>query len=149
MDVSSIMDVLPHRHPFLLVDRVVELEGAERVAAIKNVTYNEPFFVGHWPCRPIMPGVLVLEALAQTAGILISRWVNCKTHLTYLAAIDDVKMRRPVVPGDQLRLEVEAMRTRSRTAEFRAWAKVDGQVVVEAKFRFVTTKQEAATDAAD
>jgi UDP-3-O-[3-hydroxymyristoyl] N-acetylglucosamine deacetylase / 3-hydroxyacyl-[acyl-carrier-protein] dehydratase len=149
LDISAIMNLLPHRHPFLLVDRVVELEGTERVAAIKNVTYNEPFFVGHWPCRPIMPGVLVLEALAQTAGILMSRWVNCRTHLAYMAAIDDVKMRRPVVPGDQLRLEVEALRTRSRTAEFRALAKVDGQIVVEATFRFVTTKQATADVTAD
>jgi UDP-3-O-[3-hydroxymyristoyl] N-acetylglucosamine deacetylase/3-hydroxyacyl-[acyl-carrier-protein] dehydratase len=144
LDINEILKLLPHRYPFLLVDRVELLEGNERVVALKNVTYNEPFFVGHWPSRPIMPGVLVLEALAQAAGILVSRWISRETHYVFIASIDGVKMRRPVVPGDQLRLEVTTLKAKPRMADFQAVAKVDDQLAVEAAFRFIITEKERA-----
>jgi UDP-3-O-[3-hydroxymyristoyl] N-acetylglucosamine deacetylase/3-hydroxyacyl-[acyl-carrier-protein] dehydratase len=145
LDINEIMKLLPHRYPFLLVDRVILLEGKERVVALKNVTYNEPFFVGHWPSRPIMPGVLVLEALAQAAGILVSRWISCETHFVFIASIDHVKLRRPVVPGDQLRLDVTTLKAKPRMADFQAIAKVDDQLAVEAEFRFIITEKDRAS----
>jgi UDP-3-O-[3-hydroxymyristoyl] N-acetylglucosamine deacetylase / 3-hydroxyacyl-[acyl-carrier-protein] dehydratase len=146
LDISAIMKILPHRYPFLLVDRVLELDRHRRVRAIKNVTINEPFFQGHWPSRPIMPGVLIVEALAQAAGILIAQWVSPATHIALIVSIDSVKIRRPVVPGDQLELEVEGVRIKKTTADMRGVAKVAGQVVAEAKMRFVLieTHQQAA-----
>ena len=140
MDVTAIQEVLPHRYPFLLVDRVVEQEPGRRIAAVKNVTYNEPFFQGHWPGRPIMPGVLIVEALAQAAGLMLAGGVPGKIGL--IAAIDRVKLRRPVTPGDQLRLEATVIRAKNRTAEVQATARVDGRVVAEAKLRFVLVDAE-------
>src|SRR5204862_3842087 len=116
LDIQGISEILPHRYPFLLVDRVLEIQPGQRVVAIKNVSCNEPFFQGHWPGRPIMPGVLILEALAQTAGILIAHWADPRHSMAVIASIDDVKIRRPVVPGDQLRLEIDSFRTRLRMA---------------------------------
>lgn len=125
--------MLPHRFPFLLVDRVLELEPGKRARAIKNVTINEPFFVGHFPGRPVMPGVLVIEALAQVAGILLTHdRVDREEHLIYLAGVDGAKFRRPVVPGDQLVLDVEIVRLRPTFAKVRGVARVEGRVAAEA-----------------
>ncbi len=128
--------MLPHRYPFLLIDRVLELEPERRAVAIKNVTINEPFFQGHWPGRPVMPGVLILESLAQAAGLLIAQKFGGALYDAVIASIDEAKIRRPVVPGDQLRLEVVARRLSVRLSELRTRALVDGHVAAEAKIRF-------------
>jgi UDP-3-O-[3-hydroxymyristoyl] N-acetylglucosamine deacetylase/3-hydroxyacyl-[acyl-carrier-protein] dehydratase len=136
LDIGAIMRALPHRYPFLLVDRVVELEPGERLVALKNVSINEPFFQGHWPTRPIMPGVLIVEAMAQAAGLLIGRGLEPGRD-ALMASLDGVKLRRPVVPGDQLRLEVGEVRRKGRAAQVRAVARVDHRVVAEATIRFM------------
>src|SRR5262249_13807319 len=110
LDVEGIMSLLPHRYPFLLVDRVLELEPGRRVVAIKNVSVNEAFFQGHWPALPIMPGVLIVEAIAQAAGVLIASSVERDNRVALITTIDGVKLRRPVAPGDQLRLEITGHR---------------------------------------
>ncbi|MGE5756837.1 MAG: UDP-3-O-acyl-N-acetylglucosamine deacetylase [Planctomycetaceae bacterium] len=137
MDIRAIMRVLPHRYPFLLVDRVLEHEPGRRVLALKNVTCNEPFFQGHWPGRPIMPGVLIVEALAQAAGIMIADLVDPAVKVALITSIDGVKVRRPVVPGDQLRLEVAGTRIKSSTADVHGIARVGDQAAAEARIRFV------------
>ncbi len=137
MDINAIMQVLPHRYPFLLVDRVLEHEPGRRVLALKNVSCNEPFFQGHWPGRPIMPGVLIVEALAQAAGIMIADVVDPAVKVALIASIDGVKVRRPVVPGDQLRLEVSGTRIKSSTADVHGIARVGDQTAAEARIRFV------------
>jgi UDP-3-O-[3-hydroxymyristoyl] N-acetylglucosamine deacetylase/3-hydroxyacyl-[acyl-carrier-protein] dehydratase len=144
LDVRAIMELLPHRYPFLLLDRVLELQVGRRVLALKNVTCNEPFFQGHWPGRPIMPGVLILEALAQASGVLIAQQVDPRTHSAVIASIDEVKIRRPVVPGDQLRLEVTAVRGKARTFETRGEARVGRHVAAQARIRFVIIAHEKA-----
>ena len=136
LEINDILQALPHRYPFLLVDRIIELEPGKRITGIKNVTYNEPFFQGHWPGRPIMPGVLIVEALAQTAGVLIAQG-STRTRHALLASIDGVKFRRPVVPGDQLRLEVEGVRSNGRATQVQAFAKVGDRVAAEGRIRFV------------
>jgi UDP-3-O-[3-hydroxymyristoyl] N-acetylglucosamine deacetylase/3-hydroxyacyl-[acyl-carrier-protein] dehydratase len=141
LDIGQIMRVMPHRYPFLLVDRVLAIEPGERVLALKNVTANEPYFTGHWPGQPVMPGVLIVEALAQAGGLLIAGWADPQTHLAMIAAIDGVKLRRPVVPGDQVRLEVEALRKRTHTAEMRGVARVGKRVVAEARIRFMIVEK--------
>jgi UDP-3-O-[3-hydroxymyristoyl] N-acetylglucosamine deacetylase / 3-hydroxyacyl-[acyl-carrier-protein] dehydratase len=138
LGIQGVMSLLPHRYPFLLVDRVLELEPPTRALAVKNVSINEPFFAGHWPGLPIMPGVLILESLAQAAGILIAATIeNPQTRVVLIASIDRVKLRRPVVPGDQLRLEVHGVRIKSSSACIRGEAKVGESVAAEARFRFV------------
>jgi UDP-3-O-[3-hydroxymyristoyl] N-acetylglucosamine deacetylase/3-hydroxyacyl-[acyl-carrier-protein] dehydratase len=137
LDIGAIMKILPHRYPFLLVDRVLESDAPRRVLALKNVTCNEPFFQGHWPARPIMPGVLIVEALAQAGGILVAGVIDPGTHAALLVAIDDVKIRRPVVPGDQLLLEVSGLKLKSSIADVRGVARVGEHVAAEAKIRFV------------
>lgn len=137
LDIGGILKVLPHRYPFLLIDRVIELEPGRRVVALKNVSCNEPYFQGHWPARPVMPGVLILEAIAQAAGVLIGERADPASQIVLIASIDDVKLRRPVVPGDQLRIEVEHARARARAMDYRGVARVGDQVAAEAKFRFV------------
>ena len=136
LEINDILQALPHRYPFLLVDRVVELEPGRRVVGIKNVTYNEPFFQGHWPGRPIMPGVLIVEAMAQTAGVLIAHGSSKHRH-ALLVSIDGVKFRRPVVPGDQLRLEITGVRSNGRGTQVQAYAKVGDRVAAEGRIRFV------------
>ena len=132
IDISEIMTVLPHRYPFLLVDRVLEIEK-ERVRAIKNVTYNEPFFCGHFPGQPVMPGVLVVEALAQAGGyLLFSQVEDREGKLIYFSGIDNCRFRKPVVPGDQLVFEVEVVAVRRTFAKIHGRALVDGEVVCEA-----------------
>ncbi len=136
LEINDILAALPHRYPFLLVDRVVELDPGKRVVGIKNVTYNEPFFQGHWPGRPIMPGVLIVEAMAQTAGVLIAQGSTRARH-ALLVSIDGVKFRRPVVPGDQLRLEVTEVRATGRATQVYAYARVGDRVAAEGRIRFV------------
>ncbi len=136
LDIGAILEALPHRYPFLLVDRVLSLESGRRIVALKNVSYNEPFFQGHWPGRPIMPGVLIVEAMAQAAGVLIAHGAGPGRE-ALLASIDRVKLRRPVVPGDQLRMEVDEVRTKGRAVQVRAVARVGGRVAAEGKIRFM------------
>lgn len=134
IDIAEIMDILPHRYPFLLVDRIIELEPRRRIVGIKNVTINEPFFQGHFPGAPVMPGVLILESLAQTAGVLMYHEVtDHQTKLMYLTGMDKVKWRQPVFPGDTLRLELTVLRIKSRYIKLRGEAFVDGQLVAEAE----------------
>lgn len=134
MDITEIMRKLPHRYPFILVDRVLELVPGERVVALKNVTINEHFFTGHFPGHPVMPGVLIIEALAQACAILAFVTLEAKEGdgtLFYFAGIDAARFKKPVIPGDQLRLEAEMGRTRRGIGKFTGRALVDGQVVCE------------------
>lgn len=134
LDIQRIMEVLPHRYPLLLVDRILELEPRKRVVGLKNVTINEPFFQGHFPGHPIMPGVLIVEAMAQVGGmLLIEALKGPPPKVVYFMALDKVKFRRPVVPGDQLRSEVEVIQIRGRNCRLKAVAYVDGRVVAEAE----------------
>jgi beta-hydroxyacyl-ACP dehydratase FabZ len=127
------MDILPHRYPFLLVDRVLEL-SADRVVALKNVTYNEPYFQGHFPGAPVMPGVLLVEAMAQAGGVLMLRDIpDRQEKLIYFTGIDRCRFRRPVVPGDQVIFEVTVLKKRARFAVLAGLAKVNGEVVAEAQ----------------
>jgi len=137
LDVREIEKILPHRFPMLLIDRVIEMDGYKRAVGIKNVTYNEPFFQGHFPGQPIMPGVLQIEAMAQLAGALLMRQAATQAGVAVLLALDGVRLRKNVVPGDQLRIEVETVRLKARTAEISARATVDGQVACEANMRFM------------
>ena len=134
LGIEEIMKVLPHRYPFLLVDRVVELEPKKRVVGIKNVTINEPFFQGHFPGHPIMPGVLIIEAMAQVGGVLLlGSMDNAGEKVVYFMSLDNVKFRRPVKPGDQLRFELEMLQIRGMMCRMQGVAKVDGEVVCEAE----------------
>ena len=133
LDVNEIRRILPHRYPMLLVDRIIELEP-ERVVGLKNVTANEPFFNGHFPDFPVMPGVLIVEAMAQTAGVLVlSSIPDREKKLVLLASVEYAKFRRPVVPGDQVRFEVEVLQIRNTTCRMRGVGTVDGNVVAEAE----------------
>jgi beta-hydroxyacyl-ACP dehydratase FabZ len=134
IDVVKIMESLPHRYPFLLVDRILEVEGTTRIVGLKNVTINEPFFQGHFPGHPIMPGVLIVEAMAQTGGLLLMGQVpEREKKVVYFMSLDNVKFRRPVVPGDQLRMEIEMLQFRGKIAKMKGVALVDGQVATEAE----------------
>ncbi|HKV12695.1 MAG TPA: 3-hydroxyacyl-ACP dehydratase FabZ [Thermoanaerobaculia bacterium] len=132
-DIEWILSVLPHRYPLLLVDRVLEMEPGKRIVAIKNVTFNEPVFQGHFPGRPVMPGVLLIEGMAQAGGLLLlSDIPNRESKLLYFASIDEAKFRRPVVPGDQVRYELEVLRLRSTYCKLAGKVTVDGQLAAEA-----------------
>jgi beta-hydroxyacyl-ACP dehydratase FabZ len=135
LDIEKIMSLLPHRYPFLLVDRVLELEPGKRLKALKNVTINEPFFIGHFPAAPIMPGVLIVEAMAQAGGVLVfaSAQEEATRKLIYFMAIDKVRFRKPVVPGDQLIFTVEIVKQRSKAVKLAGSATVDDQLVAEAE----------------
>lgn len=134
MNLERILEILPHRFPFLLVDRILEIEPGQRVKALKNVTYNEHFFQGHFPGRPVMPGVLILEAMAQAGGIMAySSSPEVKGRLIYFMSIDKVKFRRPVVPGDQLILELTSLHFSSRAYKMKGQAFVEGKLVAEAE----------------
>lgn len=134
MDIQEILKILPHRYPMLLVDRIVEKEPGKRIVGIKNVTLNEPFFQGHFPDHPVMPGVLIIEAMAQTGGILLMDAVDDPTgKLVYFMSIDNAKFRKPVVPGDQLRMELDMLRFGGRRCQMRGVASVEGKPVAEAE----------------
>jgi UDP-3-O-[3-hydroxymyristoyl] N-acetylglucosamine deacetylase/3-hydroxyacyl-[acyl-carrier-protein] dehydratase len=134
LDVTRIMEVLPHRFPFLLVDRIIEMEAGVRIVGLKNVTMNEPFFQGHFPGHPIMPGVLIVEAMAQVGGMLMMGMVDAPaSKVVYFASLDGVRFRRPVRPGDQLRFEVAVVKVRGTVVRTRGQAFVDGQIVCEAE----------------
>ncbi len=131
LDIEEIRNILPHRYPMLLVDRILELE-AERIVGIKNVTVNEPFFQGHFPDFPVMPGVLIVEAMAQVAGVLVLKTIPDRaSKLVLLAGIDNAKFRKPVLPGDQLRIEMKVVRKKASVAKMQGVATVDGAVVAE------------------
>jgi 3-hydroxyacyl-[acyl-carrier-protein] dehydratase len=135
MDIHQILKQLPHRYPILLVDRVIELEKGKRIKALKNVTINEPYFVGHFPHRPVMPGVLMLEALAQTAALLSFDAAGVtpdEKTVYYFAGIDGARFKRPVEPGDQLVMDVTLERAKAGIYKFKATARVDGEIAVEA-----------------
>ena len=134
LEIREIMERIPHRYPFLLVDRVIELVPGRRIVAIKNVTINEPFFQGHFPGAPVMPGVLVIEALAQAGAVLLlSDIPDRASKLVYFTGIDAARFRRPVVPGDQIRLTMDVLKLRSRTCKMRGTAEVQGEVAAEAE----------------
>lgn len=136
IDINRVMEMIPHRYPILLVDRVVEVVKDVRAVGLKNVTFNEPHFMGHFPQRPIMPGVLIVEAMAQTSAVLVVETLggSAEGKLVYFMSIDEAKFRKPVVPGDQLFLHVEKERNRGNVWKFKAEGKVDGQKVAEASF---------------
>jgi len=136
LDITTIKRILPHRYPFLLLDKVIELVAEKRAVGIKNVTINEPFFQGHFPKRPVMPGVLILEALAQLSGILLINKAENLGKYTYFIAMNDVKFRKTVLPGDTLVLEADVDKLRSKTGRVRTRALVEGQVVAEATLMF-------------
>ena len=137
LDINEIMKILPHRHPFLLVDRIVEHEPGKKIVGIKNVTINEPFFPGHFPGHPVMPGVLIIEAMAQVGGILgiLTFDEKDREKITYFTGIDNAKFRRPVVPGDQLRLELEVTDCKRGIWFFKGKAFVEGKLVTEADLK--------------
>lgn len=136
LDASLIMQILPHRYPFLLVDRIISLEKGKRAVGIKNVTINENFFVGHFPGKPVMPGVLIVEAMAQVGGVMMLSPEENRGKLAYFMAANNVKFRKTVIPGDQLRIEVEVGRIKSKTGQVRTKAYVEGKVVAEAELMF-------------
>jgi len=132
LNIEKILKILPHRYPFLLVDRVLKLEKGKSIIAIKNVTYNEHFFQGHFPSLKVMPGVLVVEALAQAGGILLYHSIpDPEKKIVLLVKVDDTKFRKPVVPGDQLKLEVEIIKLKNKFCHVKGKAYVEGEVVVE------------------
>jgi beta-hydroxyacyl-ACP dehydratase FabZ len=132
-DIEWILSMLPHRYPFLLVDRVLEIEPGKRIVALKNVTVNEPFFNGHFPQRRVMPGVLLIEGMAQAGGLLLLKDLpQREKKLLYFMGIESAKFRRPVVPGDQVRFEIEVLRLRTMHCKLSGKALVDGQVAAEA-----------------
>jgi beta-hydroxyacyl-ACP dehydratase FabZ len=136
INITEIMKLLPHRYPFILVDRVIDIVEGDKIIALKNVTINEPFFVGHFPGAPIMPGVLIIEAMAQTGGILfaVSQPEEKRGGPVYFMGMDKVKFRKPVVPGDQLVFEVKILNMRSKAVKMSGIATVEGKCVAEAEF---------------
>jgi len=138
------MECLPHRYPFLLIDRVLEMEPRKRVVAIKNVTINEPFFQGHFPGAPVMPGVLIIEAMAQAGAVLLLQEIPDRdSKLFYFTGIDKARFRQAVIPGDQLRFTVEVLKLRSRNCKMRGIAEVDGKKVAEAEILSALVDREA------
>jgi len=144
-DVREITDYLPHRYPFLLIDRITEYEEGERIVALKNVTMNEPFFQGHFPGIPIMPGVLIIEAMAQAGGFLVFRTLPDRDRkLVFFMGIDKARFRRPVRPGDQLKLEMVVKRIKSRVGQLSGKAYVDGNLVTQAEITFTLVDKSEA-----
>ncbi len=143
VDIQRVLALLPHRYPFLMVDRIIEIDGDTSAIGIKNVTFNEPQFQGHFPGRPIFPGVLILEAMAQTAGAICIEASEAENppSVVYLTSIDSARFRRPVVPGDTIRIHVHKVRQRMSLWRFRSEAEVDGLVVAEAELSAVMSEQ--------
>ena len=141
IDIQRLLTLLPHRYPFLMVDRIVDIDGDNSAVGIKNVSVNEPHFLGHFPGRPVMPGVLILEAMAQTAGAICIAAAGATTahapYVVYLTSVDGAKFRKPVVPGDQLLIKVKKLRQRLNLWKFGAEALVDGNIVAEAEISAV------------
>jgi len=143
LDINEIQKFLPHRYPFLLIDKIVEMERLKSIVAIKCVTINEGFFQGHFPGKPVMPGVLILESMAQAGGLLLLQEIpDREKKLLYLASMNDVKFRRPVVPGDQLRIEVKVVAWKGDLCKIEAKAFVDGNLATEAKMMCVMADRE-------
>jgi len=137
LDINEIMKILPHRYPFLMVDRIIEIEPGKRIVGLKNVSINEPFFPGHFPEHPVMPGVLIIEAMAQVAGIMayLGSSEEIRQKVTYFMAIDNARFRKPVKPGDQLRIEAETIFTKRGIWSMGCKAFVDGTLVTEAELK--------------
>lgn len=144
IEIEEILTRLPHRYPFLLVDRILEVEPGRRIVGLKNVSINEPYFLGHFPDYPVMPGVLVVEAMAQVGGVLASFLPGAAGNIAYFAAIDRCRFRRPVRPGDQLISEVAVVRARDRVGRMQATGRVDGAVVAEALLTYSIVSLEEA-----
>lgn len=152
MNINEIVEYLPHRYPFLLIDRVLEMEEGKRIIALKNVTMNEPFFPGHFPHHPVMPGVLIVEAMAQAAAVLSFKSMGVKpdeNSVVYFAGIDNARFKRPVVPGDQLRLEVEITRVARSIWKYQGRASVEGQTTAEAELMCTLREVEPARGVED
>ena len=143
-DIRAIMKILPHRYPFLMIDRILELEPGVRAVAIKNVTINEPQFTGHWPGNPVMPGVLVLEAMAQVGGIFLMSEAESEGKTAFFAGMNNIKFRRPIVPGDQIVITAELVRRKGSIGRAAAVARVDGEVAVEGEFMFALVDNDPA-----
>ena len=144
LDIGDILKLLPHRYPFLLVDRIREWESGQRIVGIKNVTVNEPFFQGHFPGRPIMPGVLILEAMAQVGGVLAFKSAPATGKpVVYLTGVDQAKFRRPVIPGDQLRFEIDVIKRRSPFWKMQGRAFVETNLVCEAEITAMVTDEKS------
>lgn len=144
-DLREILTLLPHRYPFLLVDKIIEIDGDQSAIGIKNVTANEPHFTGHFPDQPIMPGVLLIEGMAQTAGAICARKTGAGTNLVYFMTIDNARFRKPVVPGDRVEFHVTKQKQRGNIWKFHSEAKVDGQLVAEADIGAMIVNREDAS----
>jgi len=146
IDIEKIMEIIPHRYPLLLVDRIVEYVPGEKIVGLKNVTINEGFFQGHFPGKPVMPGVLVIEAMAQVGGVMAAQEAGgVQDEVIFFISIDKAKFRKPVVPGDQLRMEAELILLRRKICKLRAKAYVDDTVVAEAELCSMMVKKDGAT----
>jgi 3-hydroxyacyl-[acyl-carrier-protein] dehydratase len=141
LSITQIQEIIPHRYPMLLVDRILELEPMKRAVGIKNVTNNDPYFQGHFPGKPIMPGVLILEAMAQVGGVAMLDFAEHRGKIAYFAGIDKAKFRKPVVPGDQLRMVADILKVRGSIGKIWAEAFVDGEKVAEGEFLFALSNK--------
>lgn len=147
LEIQSIMRFLPHRYPFLLVDRIIDYQESERIVGLKNVTINEPYFQGHFPGVPIMPGVLIIEAMAQVGGVLVFKALpNRDEKLVFFMGIENARFRKPVRPGDQLRLEMTVLRSRARVGKLNGKAYVEDDLVAEADIMFSLVDRDSAED---
>lgn len=144
MDIQDILKLLPHRYPFLLVDKIIECDEQKRIVGIKNVTMNEPFFQGHFPGVPVMPGVLQIEAMAQTGGILINRIAKAGDRVPFFMSIDKAKFRRVVKPGDQMRIEIDIITHKTKVARFTGKVLVDGELASEAELMCMLADQKVS-----